>query len=76
MAHWRRLCVDVDDAGRVLGASIEHYGDRGVGPDAISVWAGIEWRGLNPPDLMTRLLESEGHQAAFDFEPEPDLPSY
>lgn len=22
---WRRLCVDVDHAGKLLGASIEHY---------------------------------------------------
>lgn len=25
---WRRLCVDVDHTGRLIGASIEHYTEQ------------------------------------------------
>jgi hypothetical protein len=76
MAGWRRLCIDVDDSGRVLGASIEHYDDRKVDPRSIGVLARREWDGVEPQELLERLLYRDGFQPAFGFGLVPDPPSY
>lgn len=34
---WRRLCVDVDSDGSILGASVEFYSDRQSSEDQILV---------------------------------------
>lgn len=73
--RWRRLCVDVDDDGTVLGASIEHYEDRGVGPDTVVVLARSFWRGKSPQDVLEDEIEVGWPQGSLPFEMHPKPPS-
>lgn len=55
--RWRRLCVDVDQDGRVRGASYEEYlaGDGQRSPDTLTVLA--EPRdGATAPEVLELLL--------------------
>lgn len=68
---WRRLCIDVDDDGTVIGGSVEFYSDRDLHQDSVLVmepgWAdgrtvidaalSLEVDGWLQPPL--RLLRSE-----------------
>lgn len=65
--RWRRLCVDVDDDGTVLGASIEHFEDRTIGPDAVVVLEGAFWRGKTPEAVLQKELDLGWPQPGLPF---------
>ena len=49
---WRRCCVDVDETGQVIGASIEFYDDVKLKPNLVAVLARGEWNGLTPAHVI------------------------
>jgi len=71
--RWRRLCVDVDDGGNVLGASVELYDDTTADAKAVLVASGGEVRPLNPPQCCQYLYDNYGHQQ-YVLDPESFFP--
>jgi hypothetical protein len=46
--RWRRLCIDVDEYGEVIGGSVEYYSDRTVSADHVLVLSQSDWKGRLP----------------------------
>lgn len=68
--RWRRLCVDVDDGGNVLGGSVELYDDSQSGANAVLVASGGECNGHSPATLLAYLYEHYRHlQEVLPLEP-------
>jgi hypothetical protein len=49
---WRRCCIDIDEAGAVIGASIEFYDDTKLKPNCVFVLARSEWLGRMPSTVL------------------------
>ena len=52
---WRRLCIDVNGRGEVIGASIEHWTDSTDVRYRIVALAPVFWRGVPLSQLVEKL---------------------
>lgn len=59
--RWRRLCVDVNYSGEVLGCSAELYDEAQAGCQSILVAAGGEVCHLSPPQALAYLYDNYTH---------------
>lgn len=73
--RWRRLCVDVDDDGQVIGGSIEHYRDTQLDPNCTVVFARQVWFGRSPIELVVAELDLGWPQPELPFVYHPAPPS-
>lgn len=76
--RWRRVCVDVDDAGEVLGASVELYDDSTEGANVVCVAAPGEVEGKNPALVFKHVYDRmDWPQMALRFpDPEENWPQF
>jgi hypothetical protein len=66
---WRRLCVDVNYSGEVLGGSAELYDDFNAESQRVLVASGGEVRHLSPPQCLQYLYDNYNHmEQQLDFE--------
>jgi len=68
MRSWRRLCVDVDSDGQVLGTSFEEFTSIGpnLRPCRITVLAGVH-PDTSPHAALDLLLAEPWHQPELPF---------
>lgn len=65
--RWRRLCVDIDNDGSVIGGSVEFYDDTKRGDIAKIVVPRRDWECAEPHQLFSTLLASSWHQPTLPF---------
>jgi hypothetical protein len=65
--RWRRLCVDVDNDGTVIGGSVEFYDDAQAGRITKLVVPSRDWERAEPHELLDVLLASTWHQPTLPF---------
>jgi len=67
--RWRRLCVDVNYSGEVLGASAELYDDFNADSQRVLVASSGEVRHCSPPQALQYLYDNYNHMdQQLDFE--------
>jgi hypothetical protein len=64
---WRRLCVDLDVSGRVLGGSVEEYGGEEGSAFCIHVLALGETEGLQAHRVLDSLIALGWYQDELPF---------
>lgn len=52
---WRRLCIDVENDGTVVGASVEFWSDRDGNRELVMVLEDTFWADLPLPELVLKL---------------------
>lgn len=65
---WRRLCVDVDEAGKLLGASIEHYSESEAPARVVEVMPPNWVTNRSVYDAFHDLLQCESEQGILWYE--------
>jgi hypothetical protein len=73
--RFRRCCVDVDDTGQVVGASVEFFGDRKVDPEQIAVLARGQWSDRTPAEVLAMEVGVGWYQEALPFDWMPISPA-
>jgi hypothetical protein len=80
MTRFRRVCVDVEDDGLVVGCSVEFHPEFPPGFEAVWVGAPADYAGCSPEEVVTDLVGRGWHQPTLPFAPrdpgDGELPSF
>jgi hypothetical protein len=67
MARFRRLCVDVEDDGLVVGCSVEFHPEFPPGFEAVWVGAPDDYAGCTIAEVLEDLSHRGWHQPTLPF---------